>query len=306
MFATDISESLARAAHAGTSFVPERRAAQVLDEYSATLTEDYKTFRQHAEKGGTLDSLEAEFAQYRAGYRKHYTAWLASKSRCMSSMITGPSNFPVRQQQKRNEVERRRGDRLIEFRETVIKVVIRNLRPDLRPIMSGDADATQRLSAEIAKAEEVQARMKAANAAIRKHKKAGADAQVAALVALGFAEGRARGLLQPDFCGRIGFADYETTNNGANIRRMKERLAHVTKNQARKDEVIEGEHAKYEDSPADNRVRLFFPGKPAEEIRAKLKKNGFRWSPTIGAWQAYRNYGSVMAAREVVGVVEAA
>lgn len=62
--------------------------------------------------------------------------------------------------------------------------------------------------------------MRAANTAIRKHRAAGSDAQVAALVSLGFAEPIAKELLQPDFAGRIGFADYQLQNNNANIRRI--------------------------------------------------------------------------------------
>lgn len=301
-YTADIPLTLAVAAHEGTSFVPDRRGAQMRDEYAATLTADYEMFRAQADKGGTLDSLDAEFDRYREGYRKHYLAWLGSKSRCMSWMIAGRSNFPVRRQEKVNAVEHKRVERLIEFRRAAVAAVIRNLRPDLRPIMSGDGDAVERLREKIANAEAAQIRMKAANAAIRKHAKAGAEAQVTALVGLGFSEAVARAALDPDFCGRVGFAGFELTNNSANIRRLKERLAVVERNQGREDSTAEGEHAKLEDSPADNRVRLFFAGKPAEEIRAKLKKNGFRWSPTIGAWQAYRNHWSLLAAREVAGV----
>jgi hypothetical protein len=34
---------------------------------------------------------------------------------------------------------------------------------------------------------------------------------------------------------------------------------------------------------------IFFPGKPDEKTRDSLKSSGFRWSPSSGAWQAYRN-----------------
>jgi hypothetical protein len=97
-----------------------------------------------------------------------------------------------------------------------------------RAIYSDDPAADDKLKAKIANAEQLQEIMKACNAAIRKHAKAGPAAQIAALVALGRPEAQAAELIKPDFCGRIGFADYQLTNNNANIRRMKERLQHVT------------------------------------------------------------------------------
>lgn len=43
------------------------------------------------------------------------------------------------------------------------------------------------------------------------------------------AAGHSALILQPDFCGRVGYADYELTNNNANIRRMKQRLEQLEK-----------------------------------------------------------------------------
>lgn len=94
-FAADIPVGLAQAAFSGTSFSPEKRAASWTASYGAELSSDYDLFKSHAEKGGTLDQLDAEFARYRAGARQRFTAFLASNSRCVSSFIAGPSNFPV-------------------------------------------------------------------------------------------------------------------------------------------------------------------------------------------------------------------
>ena len=52
------------------------------------------------------------------------------------------------------------------------------------------------------------------------------------------------------------------------------------------------------DNVEENRVQIFFPGKPDRDTRQQLKSYGFRWSPTAGAWQRHRSdtIGRVSAA----------
>lgn len=300
-FENDISLSLAQSAHHGTSWTPERRAEQERNDYAATLKQDYEAFRQHAVKGGTLDLLEEEFERFREGYRKRYQAYLHSRSRVVSWAIAGPSNFPARRMQKRSDIADRRLNDLFEFRDRARKAVVRNLRPDLRPIMSGDSDAVQRLQEELEKLEALQARMKAINAIVRrKPKNESTVGKLAELQDLGVSEQRAQELFKPDFCGRIGFADYELTNNSANIRRIKGRIEQLSRAKAEPETTVESESGiRLEDSPADNRVRLFFPDKPDVEIRTRLKSSGFRWTPSLECWQAYRNYRTIELAKEI-------
>ena len=297
----DIPESLARAAHAGTSFVPEQRAEQERSGYAATLTQDWAALAKLADTDAKRATLDDEFTRYRQGYRRRVIAYLGARSACVSTMIAGPSKFPTRRMQKRGATADRRTEDLLEFRTRALAAIRKALRPEDRPIMSGDSDAVARLKENIAKAEALQEKMRRANAAIRKHAKAGRDAQVAALAELGIPEGVSKILLERDFAGRVGFADYETRNNGANIRRMKERLAGIERDQARPDTATEGEHARIEDCPAENRVRLFFPGKPPADVRSRLKGAGFRWTPSLGCWQAYRNTNTLTTANREAG-----
>lgn len=300
-FAADIPYSVAQAAHNGTSWVPERRAKQEQDGYAETLKADYEALSKYANTDEKRALLDQEFARYREGYRKHTCAYLHSRSRVMSAMITGPARFPVARNEKRSDIAHKRLNELLSFRERAIAAIKKKLRPELRPIMTGDANAAERLEDKIAKAEKWQELMKSANATIRKHKKAGRDAQIAALVALGMKDTTAAKLLEPDFCGRIGFPNYELTNNLANIKRMKGRLNVVERNKAAEDTQHEGEKATIEDCPSENRVRLFFPGKPDETVRNTLKSRGFRWTPTLGCWQAYRNPSSLEVAKQIAG-----
>jgi hypothetical protein len=174
-------------------------------------------------------------------------------------------------------------------------------------ISSDDPIAVQKLKAELAPLVEMQAKMKAANAAIRKHANAGPAAQIAALVALGYSATIAAKLLEKDFAGRIGFADYKITNNGANIRRIEKRIAEL----AKKDETparapisgtIEGLTFTIRENKDANRTQIEFSGKPGEALRSKLKSAGFRWAPTEGAWQRQISNGAWYQATHALGV----
>lgn len=182
-------------------------------------------------------------------------------------------------------------------------------------ISGDDPDAIDKIKARIAKLERDQELMIAANKAIRafnRHPEApGARAKLdEACAKLGMTQSHVDHLLQPDFCGRIGFPDYATSNNNANIHRLKDRLK-VLEQKATTAAVLatEGKQEKEETIGAvrivenydANRLQIFFPGKPDASIRQQLKAHGFRWAPTEGAWQAYLSNGAIYWARQIVG-----
>lgn len=302
-FRADVPEALARAAHNWTSHTPEVRGEQEIAGYAARLASDFENLSRLATTDDKRAELTAQFERYRAGYRRRFLAYLAARSRCASAMITGPANFPVERNRKANVRADKHSSDLEEYRKRALWAIQKALTPELAPIMSGDADAADRLRAKIADAKASQERMRAANAAIRKLSKAGEAAQIAALVELGFSEALARETLKPDCFGYKGYAPFELTNNNANIKRMEARLAGIERAQSTPTTEQEGASGvRMEDAPAENRVRLHFPGKPDVEIRTRLKRNGFRWAPSQGAWSAYRNPGSLALAREIAGL----
>lgn len=299
-FGNDIPLDVAQRAHAGTSFVPEDRARQERDEYTRTLSADLEVLGKLADTDAKRAALEAEFARYREGLRARWLKQLHARSRCLSTMISGPSNFPASRYQKRSDAVDRRLSELVEFRGRALAAIRRALCPEKAPIMAGDADAVERLRAKIAEAEARQERMKAINETYRAFLK-----RPQSLDASGLSDGE-KALVRaykPEYSfDRQPCARYELTNNSANIRRMRERLAEIEATKAAPTTEAQGEAARIEDSPAENRVRLYFPGKPDEGIRTTLKRNGFRWTPSLACWQAYRNSRTLELAREIAKV----
>ncbi len=153
-------------------------------------------------------------------------------------------------------------------------------------ISSDDPDAIAKLKRKIEGAELNQERMKEANKII-KSAKLSTHEKVLWLQE----NNHEPSLLAGDYIGRVGYAGYQLSNNNANIRSMKLRLAELER-QLQRAEKAEKEETDYPElglkvvqNNLENRVQIIFPGKPAEAVRSILKGSGFKWAPSQGAWQ---------------------
>jgi len=165
-------------------------------------------------------------------------------------------------------------------------------------IFSDDPEAGEKLAEKIKRLEHNQEIMKSVNKIIKSNKP---DAvKIDELIKLNFTESQAVKLLQPDFCGRVGFPSYALTNNNANINRLKKRLNYVEKLASVETSEIEINGIKIVDNQDLNRLQIFFPDIPSPEIRSELKHSGFRWSPTNKAWQSYRSASANWKAKQIV------
>ncbi|MCR2829063.1 DUF3560 domain-containing protein [Acidithiobacillus ferrooxidans] len=172
-------------------------------------------------------------------------------------------------------------------------------------ISADDPDAVKKLKERVENLKSSQERMKAANAAIRKHQKDGPEAQQAALENLGFKPDQAKAMMTPDVMGTVGFASYSLSNNNANIRRLEERIQVLEKAQALEDRETSYVWGTVRENKEINRIQFRFNGKPDEAVRNLMKSSGFRWAPSEGAWQRQWTGNAVYAARDVIKKLDA-
>lgn len=94
---------------------------------------------------------------------------------------------------------------------------------------------------------------------------------------------------------------YSLQNLAGNIRRVRERIAELERLAKMDYKPIHISQVEIVPNKDENRVQIFFPGKPEETVRTDLKSNGFHWSPRNGCWQRQLSPWAVRIAVEIVG-----
>lgn len=149
----------------------------------------------------------------------------------------------------------------------------------------------------------MQSLMRQANVVCRK-KKLTDDDKVKELVSLGLSESTSKKILEPDYCGRIGFPSYELTSINEKIKRAEKRINELSKKDSSEDyeRRIEDKGLTIEVSYTENRIRLLYDDKPSADTIAELKRYGFKWSPSNSAWQRMITNDSFWAVEHVTGI----
>lgn len=214
------------------------------------------------------------------------------EARCPSILISGGGNFPVRKKEKQNAAR----DRNLEEWNYIQGLLDKIRGVGTGGISSDDPQAVEKLEAKLATLEKHQEMMKAANAAIRMKDPVKRDAKLADL---GYTPEQITQLIEPDFCGRIGYPAYALQNNNANIRRIRGRIEELKK---RSESTLKGwefDRGRVVVNTTENRLQIIFDGKPDADIRTELKSEGFRWAPSQGAWQRQLTDNAMRAARRL-------
>ena len=225
-----------------------------------------------------IDSLLDTYARKLAANMNH---GYEIDARVPSILIAGGSNFPVRKKEKQNAA---RDSNMQEWQ--YIQGLLDKIRSTgMGGIRQDDPQAIPKLQKKLAGLEKTQETMKAVNAYYRKHGTLDGCPHLSPENLENLKADMASGWHYE----KKPFQSWELSNNNAEIRRVRQRIESLT----RANEVAyvgwEFDSGHVEANRDQGRLQVFFDGKPEADARQQLKENGFRWAPSVGAWQRLLN-----------------
>jgi hypothetical protein len=214
----DIPLQMTMRAHAWISFDPERAGALMRNGYIQTLTNLAQIMETEAVDHRQQGMSQELFERMRQRYKRLFLDYVSATARCMSSAITGGSNFPVARAEKAGKSRHDKLVKVLEFEKGMKEYVLKRFNTvySNAELQSSDFEIT---SAAIASRLKMHEEMKAANAfyrALKKNPNAPrpenlSDEMIESIKA----------------CDKPPFAEYQMRNNLVNVRRMKKRLVFV-------------------------------------------------------------------------------
>jgi len=282
-------------AYYNISFSPEKRAESEIRYYEGQIAE----FKKLCANDRT------RFEDIAAKFKTKFLAHMQAKSRCISSMITGPANFPVRRAEKANASEHKRGQEVLNFVDRVLKNFDKEQNPHKHGISSDHVDALDLLKKKLEGLKKNHQLMKEINKICRNKKFSFDDKKLRIQELTGYTEKAIIEVLTPDYMGRIGFAPYQLTNNNASIKNTESRIKELEAKQGQEtiEQTIKG--VRVVQNVEVNRIQLFFDAKPIQNTISLLKKRGFRWSPSNSCWQRMLNANGRFATKHFFSEYEA-
>ena len=235
-----------------------------------------------------IDSLLDTYARKLAANMNH---GYEIDARVPSILIAGGSNFPVRKKEKQNAA---RDSNMQEWQ--YIQGLLDKIRSTgMGGIRQDDPQAIPKLQKKLAGLEKAQETMKAVNAYYRKHGTLDGCPHLSPESLENLKADMASGWHYE----KKPFQSWELSNNNAEIRRVRQRIESLT----RANEVayvgweFDGGHV--EANRDQGRLQVFFDGKPEADARQQLKEHGFRWAPSVGAWQRLLNDNAYYASDRI-------
>lgn len=221
-------------------------------------------------------------------------------TRCPSVLVCGASNFPTRKKEKqiaawdKNMENFRKADHYLDMLK----------RAHTLAVKSDDPEVLDYLRAKLDQLQAAHQTMKDANTYYRKHKTLDGCPGVTAKERAWLENDHVFGVGSPLALYGCPYPAYVLQSSNASIKRAKDRISKLEA--AKAAQPVEDEHDgyTYRENAEAMRVQFQFDGKPDDETRALLKRNGFRWAPSLGVWQRQLNDNGKYAAHRVMEVLD--
>ena len=276
-----------------TSFSPEERGETDIATHEKELHEDL------------MAMPEEQRERYTENYKRYFSAMIAANSRCASAMITGPARFNTARNEKACNSHAKSVTAFREWRERALEAI--------RKAAEAAKPEEQRLEEEWRK---VKALIDDAASTIH-----GIDT--------GTVRGYSRALFVSNLAGRLS-----TYVNHGNVEIIDRAIARLREwNDKVKKPIVTSRHSifKYPELARkvrekqqerasrenreipfnggkvvynfeEDRLQLLFGAVPDSDMRTKLKREAFKWSPRNQAWQRQLTSNAVRAACRVLNI----
>ncbi|MEA3225804.1 MAG: hypothetical protein U9Q07_07615 [Planctomycetota bacterium] len=303
--------TFAESACRGISMDPESMGKRIITDYVNTLKEITDDLLKFANSEEQKTILRIEMAQFVQRYTRKFREMLGAKSRTLSPMVTGPSKFPTRRNQKRLDTESRRlheledverkGRKSIERKVVAAKTAEEAEAEDIAG-MKKDVVSLVNIYNGTTPVEDVGLTPNSfkQNLVTRWRKYAKSYSPEVMREALAYLEQRQTADLQkPIFSKKHSIWKLAEKAEEA----AEQRDAELAEIAARPDEEVVAEYDgvtivrnNYED-----RIQILFDTKPGQEMIADLRGAAWRWSPTNKAWQRKITNGAIASSKNLVG-----
>jgi len=290
----EINEVNAQRSHE-MSYSSDYKHGSATDAYQDDVDKAYALAAKVAEvRPDDAERAEYYADRYARRMAEYYNRESSIGMMCPSVLISGAANFPTRKKERQIAA----WDRNHTFWEDTQKILdkLDRMARGTGPILSSDAHALEKLQDKLAELKAAQARMVAANKALRLKD---VDASDGALYELGYTDFEIEKLREP-YLGRIGYSSYTLSNNNANIHRVEKRIRDLEAAQDGGSSEQDFEGFKAVKNTDIMRYQIIFPGKPDDDTRALLKSECFKWAPSQKAWQRQITFSGERAFKRVI------
>jgi len=283
-------KELAYRAFYWTSFSPDKRGQQCITEHEDKLNEDLQNMP------------ESEKQRYIENYKKLFSSWLHSHSNCASSAVTGGSGFNVNRAKRANDRERAKYNEFSEWRTKALKSIAKRIE-DSKPESEKRNENWKYLEKDILHSAAV---IHGINTGVERGcSKALFVSSIYNKVETYAKRGDTEIVQMAIDCIR----NFNQTMSVVITERHKFfKLLEIAENKKeRKAENSERENSevtfpggKVVQNWAEDRIQILFDEKPQMETIDLLKKNAFKWAPSIGVWQRKNTQNALYAVKNIL------